>query len=156
MTDLIAVEEIKRLKHRYFRTLDCKEWDAFGDCLAIDIRARYGTHAMGDPLHFNTRGEVVDFMATNLGLSIITMHVASHAEIDVEGDAATASWAFEDTVIVRDAKVSIRGAGYYKDEYRRDDDGQWRISATEYSRIYEAMTSLDDTPSFTLLANRWA
>ena len=39
--DLASVEEIKRLKHRYFRTLDLKEWAAFGDCLASDVRARY-------------------------------------------------------------------------------------------------------------------
>ena len=32
--DLVAIEEIKRLKHRYFRTLDLKRWEEFGDCLA--------------------------------------------------------------------------------------------------------------------------
>jgi hypothetical protein len=58
-------------------------------------------------------------------------------------------------VIVPELKVLIRGAGYYHDDYRRDTDGTWRIAATSYERIYEAMTSLDDTPSFTLLANRW-
>ena len=50
--DLDAIEEIKRLKYRYFRTLDLKDWQGFGDCLATDIRARYGTHAMPDPVHF--------------------------------------------------------------------------------------------------------
>ena len=29
--DLEAIEEIKRLKYRYFRTLDLKDWEAFGD-----------------------------------------------------------------------------------------------------------------------------
>jgi len=38
--DLAAIEEIRQLKYRYFRTLDLKEWDEFGDCLAEDIRAR--------------------------------------------------------------------------------------------------------------------
>ncbi|HWJ10331.1 MAG TPA: nuclear transport factor 2 family protein, partial [Nocardioides sp.] len=49
--DLAAIEEIKRLKHRYFRTLDLKQWEEFGDCLAEDVTARYGTQAMGEPLH---------------------------------------------------------------------------------------------------------
>lgn len=155
--DLVAVEQIKRLKHRYFRTLDLKEWEEFGDCLADDVDARYGTKAMGEPLHFASRAGVVDYMRENLGGQIVTIHIANHPEIDVEEGASTAtgSWAFEDTVIVPDFKVQIRGGGYYRDTYRRDDDGAWRIASTRYERIYEAMTSLDDTPSFTLIANRW-
>ena len=92
---------------------------------------------------------------TNLGPGVVTMHVANHPEIEVDGDSATGTWAFEDTVIVPDFKVSIRGAGYYHDTYRRDADGAWRIASTEYERVYEAMTSLEDTPSFKLIANRW-
>ena len=153
--DLVAIEEIKRLKHRYFRTLDLKKWDEYADCLAEDVDARYGTQAMGEPLHFDSRAGVVDYMAKNLGPGIITIHIANHPEIDVDGDTATGSWAFEDTVIVPDFKVRIRGGGYYVDTYRRDPDGAWRIASTQYERIYEALTSLDDTPSFKLIANRW-
>jgi len=153
--DLAAIEEIRQLKYRYFRTLDLKEWEEFGDCLAEDVVARYGTQAMDEPLHFDNRDEVVDYMSGNLGTGIITVHIANHPEIQVDGDRATGSWAFEDTVIVPDFKVQIRGGGYYCDEYRRDADGKWRIASTRYERIYEAMTSLDDTPSFKLIANRW-
>jgi hypothetical protein len=63
---------------------------------------------------------------------------------------------FEDTVIVPGLRVLIRGAGYYRDHYRRDSDGVWRISGTGYERVYESMQSLDGTPSYQLLANRWA
>ena len=153
--DLVAIEEIKRLKHRYFRTLDLKKWDEFGDCLTEDVSARYGTQAMDKPLHFDNRADVVAFMSENLGGGVITVHIANHAEIDVEGDVATASWVFEDTVLVPDFQMQISGAGYYLDSYRKDPDGAWRISATQYERIYEATTSLDDTPSFKLIANRW-
>ncbi|HET6154628.1 MAG TPA: nuclear transport factor 2 family protein [Marmoricola sp.] len=153
--DLEAIEEIKRLKYRYFRTLDLKMWDEFGDCLAEDITARYGTQAMDHPLHYDNRKDVVDFMSGNLGTGIVTIHIANHPEIDVDGDTATGSWAFEDTVLVPDFKMIIRGGGYYIDSYRKDDDGAWRIAATQYERIYESTTSLEDTPSFKLIANRW-
>jgi hypothetical protein len=153
--DLASIEEIRQLKYRYFRTLDLKLWDEFGDCLAVDVRAEYGTQAMGEPLHYTSRADVVDFMSKNLGPGIITIHIANHPEIDVDGDTAAGSWAFEDTVIVPDFKMIIRGGGYYLDSYRKDSDGRWRISGTSYERIYEAMTSLDDTPSFKLIANRW-
>ena len=153
--DLVALEEIRQLKHRYFRALDLKEWTEFGDCLADDISARYGTQAMSTPLHFDSRDDVVAYMSENLGPGVITIHIGSHPVITVDGDAASGSWAFEDTVIVPDFKVLIRGGGYYEDEYRRDADGKWRIASTRYERIYEAMTSLEDTPSFKLIANRW-
>jgi len=153
--DLVAIEQIKRLKHRYFRTLDLKQWDEFGDCLTADVAARYGTQAMGEPLHFDSRDGVVSYMEENLGPAVITVHLAHHPEIDVDGDTATGSWAFEDVVIVPDLKVRIEGAGYYADTYRRDADGAWRIASTRYERLYEAMASLDDTPSFKLIANRW-
>lgn len=154
--DLIAIEELRRLKYRYFRTLDLKDWDAFGDCLTEDVVGRYGTQVYGEPLTLEGRAAIVGFMTENLSGEIITVHVAQHPEIDVDGDTATGRWCFEDTVIVPSFKVMIRGAGYYSDEYRRDADGTWRIAGTGYERIYEASQSLDDTPSFKLLANRWA
>ena len=153
--DLVAIEEIKRLKYRYFRSLDLKQWDEFGDCLSEDVTAPYGTQAMGKPVHFDTRADVVAFMSENLGTGVVTVHVANHPEIDVDGGTAKASWVFEDTVLVPDFQLQIRGAGYYLDTYRKDPDGAWRISSTHYERIYEAKTSLNDTPSFTLIANRW-
>ena len=153
--DLTAIEEIRQLKYRYFRSLDLKQWDDFGDCLAEDVVARYGTQAMGEPLHFDNRADVVAYMAENLGPGVITVHIANHPEIRVEGDTATGSWGFEDTVIVPDFKVQVRGGGYYRDTYRKDADGWWRIASTGYERIFEAMTSLEDTPSFKLIANRW-
>jgi hypothetical protein len=70
--DLVAIEEIKRLKHRYFRTLDLKLWDEFGDCLTEDVKARYGTQAMDRPVHYDNRADVVAFMSDNLGPGVIT------------------------------------------------------------------------------------
>ncbi len=76
--DLEAIEAIKQLKHRYFRTLDLKLWDEYGDTLASDVSARYGTQAMDKPLHFDSRDAVVDYMSENLGPGIITIHLAHH------------------------------------------------------------------------------
>jgi ketosteroid isomerase-like protein len=154
--DLAAIEEIRQLKYRYFRALDLKQWDEFADTLADDVVGRYGTHAMGEPLAFDGRDTVTKFMRDALGPAITTVHVANHPEIVVDGDTATGSWLFEDTVIATEHRILIRGAGYYDDRYRRDADGRWRIAATSYKRIYESMQSLNDTPSFQLLANMWA
>ena len=154
--DLAALEDLRRLKYRYFRTLDLKLWDDFAATLTDDVQGRYGTKVYGESLALDGREAVVDFMRSKLSDDILTVHIAQHPELEVDGDDATGSWAFEDTVIVPSFKVLIRGAGYYTDDYRRGTDGQWRIAATSYDRIYESMQSLDDTPSYQLLANRWA
>ncbi len=154
--ELATLEELRRLKYRYFRTLDLRLWDEFGDTLAEDVEGSYGTKVYGDSPSLRGRTAIVDFMREKLTDDLATMHVAHHPELEVDGDEATGSWAFEDTVIVPAFRVLIRGGGYYTDRYRRDSDGVWRIAATSYERIFESMQSLDDTPSYQLLANRWA
>lgn len=150
------MEAIRQLKYRYFRTLDLKLWDEFAQTLTEDASGRYGTHAMGEPLVFDGRAAITAFMRDNLGPSVLTVHIANHPEIEVDGENATGSWAFEDTVIATEYGVLIRGAGYYTDRYRRDADGLWRIAETGYRRIYESSQALSDTPSHRLLSNMWA
>ncbi|MEU7143810.1 nuclear transport factor 2 family protein [Nocardia sp. NPDC046473] len=154
--DLAAIEAVRQLKYRYFRTLDLKRWDEFADTLAEDAAGRYGTHALGEPLTLDGRAAITAFMRENLGPTVVTVHIASHPEIVVDGETATGSWGFEDTVIATEYGVLIRGAGYYSDTYRLDPDGSWRITSTTYQRIYESMQSLSDTPSHQLLTNMWA
>ncbi|HWV25953.1 MAG TPA: nuclear transport factor 2 family protein [Aeromicrobium sp.] len=154
--DLEAIEQIKQVKYRYFKALDLKQWEEFGDCLAEDVLAAYGTHAMGEPLRFTGRDAVVSYLSQHLPETVTTLHVAAHPVIDVDGDRASASWCFQDTVIVTDAGLTIQGGGYYADEYRREASGRWQITTTRYERVFEVMTSHADTPSLRMLANRWA
>ncbi|MBB4905368.1 nuclear transport factor 2 family protein [Actinophytocola algeriensis] len=154
--DLVALEEIKRLKHRYLRCVDTKDWDGLADTLAVDATADYGTPVYGSPLHFDGRDALVAFLRDKLGEGMTTTHFATQPEIDIDGAEAVGRWAFQDTVIVEAHRLVITGAAYYEDRYRRADGGRWRITHTGYERIYEAMSSLDDLPSFRLTANRWA
>ncbi|WP_306362390.1 nuclear transport factor 2 family protein [Nocardia sp. CC227C] len=153
--DLEAVESIRSLKHRYLRCLDLKQWDEFAGTFTPDATGDYGSPSGGRPLRFTGRDAIVDYMRSALSANIITVHVATHPEIEVDGETATGSWCLEDTVIVPEYRVMIRGAAYYRDRYRRD-DGRWRIAHTGYERIFEATMSLDALPGFTLTANRWA
>jgi hypothetical protein len=153
--DLVAIEQIRMLKYRYLRSLDLKEWDAFGDTLAADAVGDYGSPAGGRPLQFDSRDAIVRFMSTALGGNIITVHVGSHPDITVDGETASGIWCLEDTVISPDHNVAIRGAAYYHDSYRFE-DGRWWITRTGYRRIYEATMSLEALPGFTFTANMWA
>lgn len=153
--DLVVLEEIKRLKYRYLRCVDTKDWAGLADTLTTDVTADYGTPARGGPLHFDGRESLVAFLSENLGPGMVTTHFATHPEIDVAGAEATGRWAFQDTVIAVEHRVVITGAAFYEDRYRLDGGGRWRIAHTGYERTYEAVFSLDDMPSFRLTANRW-
>jgi len=148
--DLVAHEELRRLKYRYLRTLDLKQWDEFAQTLAPDATAHYG-----DRLRFTGRDEIVGYLRRNVGPGIITVHHCHHPELEVDGDRATGRWALDDTVIITEGRTVLRGAAFYQDRYTRQ-DGHWQIQHTGYERTYEAMFSLQDVPSFQLTANRWA
>jgi len=145
------VEQIKQLKYRYLRTLDLKDWDGFAEVFEPDATGSYGPG-----LEFGSAAEIVAFMRESLGPDIITVHQVHHPEISVDGDQATGSWSLDDTVIVTEHRMVLRGAAYYQDRYERGADGVWRIAHTGYRRLYEAMFSLDDVPSWALTANPWA
>jgi hypothetical protein len=153
--DFVALEEIRQLKYRYLRSVDEKRWDELADTLTPDATADYGTPTYGKPLSLVGRDEIVGFMRKNLGPDIITAHLAGQPEIAVEGDAATGTWAFQDTVIATRYQTVIQGAAFYRDRYLRCPDGAWRIAHTGYQRTYEATLSLTDLPSFRLTSNRW-
>jgi hypothetical protein len=153
--DLAGLEEIKRLKYRYLRCVDTKDWDGLAGVLTSDAVADYGTPTYGKPLKLTGRDAIVGFMREQLGPGLITTHFASQPEIEISGDEATGMWAFQDTVIAVEYGVVIAGAAFYEDRYRRE-DGQWLIAHTGYQRTYEATMKLADLPSFKLTANRWA
>ena len=150
--DLVALEEIRRVKYRYLRCVDLKLWDDMPDIFTADATADYGTPALGTPVNLAGRDEIVAFLRRSLGPDIITVHSAGQPEIDIDGAAATGTWRFEDTEIATKHRMVIKGAAFYEDRYARGDDGRWRIAHTGYVRTYEAMMSLDDLPSFKFTA----
>jgi hypothetical protein len=138
MTDVDSDKElIARVKYRYLRTLDTKDWDAYADTLTEDVTGDYG-----ERLHFTNRADLVEFMRSSMGPAMFTEHRVTHPEINVDGDTATGDWYLQDRVIVPEFNFMLMGAAFYHDNYRRTPDG-WKISATAYDRTYEATMSLE-------------
>ncbi|MGH3307189.1 MAG: nuclear transport factor 2 family protein [Nocardioides sp.] len=137
------LEQIRQLKYRYLRTLDTKQWDDFADCFVPDATADY------DGLAFPDRAALVDYMRTNLGSAIVTMHHCHHPEIAVDGDTATGRWYLHDQVISAEYGFRLEGAAFYEDRYIRTDAG-WKVAHTGYERTFEATYQLGDLPGFAL------
>jgi hypothetical protein len=136
-------EQIRQLKYRYLRTLDTKQWDDFADCFVPDATADYAGLAFAD------RAALVDYMRTNLGPAIVTMHHCHHPEIAVDGDTATGRWYLHDQVISAEYGFRLEGAAFYEDRYVRTDAG-WKVAHTGYERTFEATYQLADLPGFAL------
>ncbi len=89
---------------------------------------------------FESRDALVGFMRKALTPAVTSVHFAHHPEITVVGSTAEGSWAFEDTVIIPEHRCLIRGAGYYRDGYRRDDDGP----LADHAHVVRADLRVDD------------
>jgi hypothetical protein len=147
-----SIEEIRQVKYRYLRCVDLKLWDEIGDTLAEDATLDYGRTAYGKQLEIAGRPEIVAFFRTKFGPDTLTSHTAGQPEITIEGDTAAGMWSFRDTLLATRHRMLIAGAGFYHDRYERGADGFWRITRTGYVRTYETMVSLDDLPSFKIIA----
>ena len=148
--DLIEIEAIKRLKYRYVRLLDTKQWDEMETLFVPHATASYsdGKYA------FDSRDAIMAFFRDSMGsTNMLTSHKVHQPEIELlTFSTARATWALDDVVVHLDYNITIRGAAFYSDEYVRM-DGEWLIKHTGYERIYEEMEPRRD--DLKLTARKW-
>src|SRR4051794_2731795 len=114
---LIAVEEIKQLKARYFRYLDTQQWTAWQRLFTSDARLDIGG-VVRTPDELQT-------LTSDLLTGAVSVHRGFMPEIDIVGpDTATGVWAMEDYIVLPDepgaaAPRGMRGYGHYHEGYQR-------------------------------------
>jgi hypothetical protein len=152
LAQLVAIEEIKRLKYKYLRCLDQKLWEEIATCFTEDASAAYS----GGKYSFEGRSAIVDFLRRAMGAeSFHSSHRVHHPEIDLTSPTtATGVWALEDVVIETRFEITIRGAAFYSDDYVAQ-GGAWKIRHTGYRRTYEEIESRKDRPGLRLTASWW-
>lgn len=140
MTDiekLLAIEEIKRLKSKYFWGLDHKDWDlwrrevwapegrlivpeASRDCVGFDAVIAYVRQSTGDQVSVH-HGHMPD------------IHITSES-------SAEGVWAMEDRLYrtkqypLEDGSTYLHGFGHYHETYVRLNVG-WRIQTSRLTRL---------------------
>jgi len=147
------IEAIKRLKHKYFRCLDCKLWDELAECFVGDATTSYTDGK------YSLRGvdAIMGFLKKSLGAStVLSVHQGHQPEIDMtSATTAKGIWASEAGLIITDRNVSTREVNFYHDEYVKM-DGQWKIKHTGYRRVFEEVWDRGETKSLRLMANMFA
>ncbi len=130
-----AIEEIKRLKARYFRLMDTKRWDDWGEVFTDDVLFEVPDD-VPDLGALHGRQAVVDFVRGAVG-DARTVHHGHMPEITLTGvGTASGTWAMDDLVeFVSDGEpTGIRGAGHYDEEYALVGD-EWRIASLRLERL---------------------
>ena len=135
MGALEEIEAIKRLKARYFRLMDTKQWDEWGDVFTEDAHLA----ASPDPNEtFHGRADIVKRVSAVLR-DARTVHHGHMPEIELTGpDTATGIWAMYDFVEL--PQLVLHGWGHYHEEYAKQ-GGAWHIRRSRLTRL-----RLDITP----------
>jgi ketosteroid isomerase-like protein len=130
---LLAIEEIKQLKARYFRLLDSEDWEAFRAVFTDDARFSFpgGRYDDADPDEFVVR------LRENYGRKAASsVHHGHTPEIEITGDGtARGIWAMFDYVDRHEngGRRAFQGYGHYHEEYRRE-GGEWKIASVRLTR----------------------
>jgi len=132
---LVAIDEIRRLRGRFARCMDTKQWVEMQDTISDDCE-------------FDARdGQVVtelwigaEDIVANIRRSLdaaVSVHQAHTPEVEVTSPTtAKAIWAMHDVLrFPGSPPVELIGAGHYHEEYKKEADGKWRLCRYKLTRL---------------------
>ncbi|MBV9996728.1 MAG: nuclear transport factor 2 family protein [Caulobacteraceae bacterium] len=123
---LLSIEAIKRLKARYLRLVNLKQWDEWLDTMTEDCEMILGARPQ-DTL----KGREAIFAALRTALAHEdAFHQCHNPEIEVISEAdARGVWSLHGGLVSTPESQPLHESfAYYEDEYRRGADGAWRVS----------------------------
>jgi len=136
---LLAIEDIKRVKARYFYYLDHKDWsgwkrDVFAPDASLDV-----PEALQEPIV--GVDAIIEWVSENAGEQI-SVHHGHMPDIEILSESeAKGIWAMEDILRLPEDKPAplgyafLHGFGHYHETYVRRPEG-WRIQTTRLTRLY--------------------
>ena len=125
------IEDIKRLKARYFRCLDTKDWpglrEVFTDDLVADSTEAGGQVVTGADAFITFLQEVL--------AGATTVHQGHMPEIELTSPTtATGIWALHD-IVIWPGGLRLDGHGHYHETYTKTAAG-WRIATSRLTRLH--------------------
>jgi hypothetical protein len=156
---LVAAEEIKQLKARYFRDLDCKNWEALNTIFTadavFDLRAVNSVRRPpagdlvpppgGEDQIFRGRETIVAMIRAAVE-GLVTVHHGHAPEIAVLTDiTARGIWALEDILRFPSGELLLNGFGHYHETYQKV-GGDWQIKTSRLTRLHLAGGALSVPP----------
>jgi len=141
------IEDIKRLRSKYFRCLDGKLWDEMAECFTEDVTTSY----FNGELKFNGRDATIQFFKLGLTDALLGLHHGHHPEIEITSETtARGTWELYNYLIDKEHNVGQRIGGVYQDEYIRE-NGQWKIKSIVCNQLFQETWDRQDIPSLKLI-----
>jgi len=142
---LVAIEEIKQLKGRYFRFVDTQDWeamtqvfcrDAVWDCSEGTRVTPKGGAPVGPVGPVIEGREAVMAWISESFRDAVSVHRGSCHEVTIDSPTeAHGVIAMEDIILSPDRRTRVlEGSGHYHEQYRFE-DGAWRIARTRLTRL---------------------
>jgi uncharacterized protein (TIGR02246 family) len=134
---LLAIEEIRAVKARYFRCVDTRDWDGFAGLFVEDALFDISDDVPGAIM----RGRAAIVEAASVPLARCrSVHHGHCPEIEILSPTeARAIWAMEDILRWDEgaSDISLRslhGFGHYHETYEKR-NGRWRIKTMKLTRL---------------------
>jgi hypothetical protein len=134
----LELEAIKRLKARYFRCMDTKDWDGWREVFTEDASLEFDLAVStlgrpGQPAPKLAGREAILAYVSKAFATNQTVHHGHMPELELLSDTrARGVWAMED--IVDDGDRIVHGYGHYHETYEKV-GGEWRIATVHLTRI---------------------
>jgi hypothetical protein len=146
---LEETEAIRRLKYRYWRHLDLKQWDELERCFAAEATVAYGE----GKYTFRGVDSIMRFLREALSREhgSVTIHHGHHPEIELTGDdTATGTWALYNYMYNEKQNRCIRIGAYYHDEYVKV-AGEWKFRHIGYTYLFHEEWARNEVRSLHLV-----
>lgn len=141
MLDLEAIELIKQLKARYFRSVDVCDLQLLEGIFTDDVQIDFFSPTY--EFHINGWAEAKEFYRNAFTNTRFGFHGGHTPEITVTGNTATGLWYLYDVFINLESQEYLTGSAIYEDTYVKQ-DGRWLIAKTGYTRRMEMIEPLGD------------
>jgi hypothetical protein len=155
---LWEIEQIKQLKARYFRVFDTKQWHLYRAVFTDDAKIWVRGDAESDTPSFDTPEAFVEAMQTGHDTDhVVSVHQGHMPEIEILSETtARGIWAMFDWV-ERPQMRSMQGFGHYYEEYKKGDDGKWRIQIMKLTRLRvdNSESILESAPAYGFVPKTW-
>lgn len=135
---LLAIEEIKQVKARYFWGLDHKDWDLWRREVWAPDGELHVPEFRAEP--FVGFDAVIAYVSESVG-NQVSVHHGHMPIIDFTSDtSAKVIWAMEDRLYrtkefpLYDGSTFLHGWGHYRETYVKLDTG-WRLRTSQLTRL---------------------
>jgi hypothetical protein len=129
------IEAIKKLKVRYWSSVDGQRWEDLAGCLAAGFVFESPQFA-----RMEGRDYIVKVLKRAMR-TVTTAHQGHNPVIEITGEnTARGTWSLNDQVRTSDDRF-LNGYGIYEDEYIRENGG-WKISSSKLRYIFQHNTGI--------------